>query len=502
MPTHMGIWDKWVLGWADPRDHRPGDEPSATSARPDLPHAEGHRRTASRSTCRTRSITLAEPHSGSEHVVLRRRPGLGRRQAQPAPSPCRPAPTRSSGCGTTTSSRRTGTSASSRSPPTAAPPGPSRRSTTRPATRGHHRRTATPTRTAGMADFGDKKYGLTGDTDGWRHDYVDLTAVRRARPSSSGCARPPTRRSSSAAGSPTTSRSPAAVPRRLERRRRGRRQRLDRHGRHLHRHAPAPGWHDRHRHPGARRSTTWPSGATSTASTRACSTPTTRPTRDSGAWKVEKIKYNAPGMLVWYRDTDVRQRQPGHGEHLTALPSFGAKGGLLHRRLALRPAAAHGRRRPIKDPTTLKNLPVAAAVVERGVRPARRRTRSRSAWRGADEPYSEYCTTFGPQPAVSTFTDAQGLVPGHRVARRLACSAGTSTPPSCPSKGQRAYTTRVVNPDGSPAQSLYGADLGFASWAPATPVTLAWPTASWCRCSRSRAATPRRRSTSVPPKPR
>ena len=26
-----------------------------------------------------------------------------------------------------------------------------------------------------MTDFGDKKYGLTGDTDGWRHDYVDLT---------------------------------------------------------------------------------------------------------------------------------------------------------------------------------------------------------------------------------------------------------------------------------------------------------------------------------------
>ena len=27
-----------------------------------------------------------------------------------------------------------------------------------------------------MHDFGDKKYGLTGSTDGWRHDYVDLAA--------------------------------------------------------------------------------------------------------------------------------------------------------------------------------------------------------------------------------------------------------------------------------------------------------------------------------------
>ena len=30
-----------------------------------------------------------------------------------------------------------------------------------------------------------------------------------------------------------------------------------------------------------------------------------------------------------------------------------------------------------------------------------------------------------------------------------------------PSKGNAPYTTRVVNPDGSPATSLYGADLGF-----------------------------------------
>ena len=27
-----------------------------------------------------------------------------------------------------------------------------------------------------MADFGDKKYGLTGDTGGWQHHYVDLTS--------------------------------------------------------------------------------------------------------------------------------------------------------------------------------------------------------------------------------------------------------------------------------------------------------------------------------------
>ena len=24
MPTHMGIWDKWILGWADPLILAPG----------------------------------------------------------------------------------------------------------------------------------------------------------------------------------------------------------------------------------------------------------------------------------------------------------------------------------------------------------------------------------------------------------------------------------------------------------------------------------------------
>ena len=43
---------------------------------------------------------------------------------------------------------------------------------------------------------------------------------------------------------------------------------------------------------------------------------------------MEKVKYNAPGMLVWYRDTSY-----GNDNHVTSdvfgLPSLGSKGGLL-----------------------------------------------------------------------------------------------------------------------------------------------------------------------------
>ena len=74
-----------------------------------------------------------------------------------------------------------------------------------------------------------------------------------------------------------------------------------------------------------------------------------------GSWKVEKIKYNAPGALVWYRDTSY-----GNANHvlnnLTSLPSEGAKGGLLIVDSHFDPLRRTGAAAAL-DPTTLKNLP-------------------------------------------------------------------------------------------------------------------------------------------------
>ena len=91
-----------------------------------------------------------------------------------------------------------------------------------------------------MADYGGKKYGLTGATDGWR---ARLRRPRRrtpARPSRCACATPPTRRSRSAAGSPTTSRSPAAARPTWTDDVEGGDERLDRRGGHLRPTPPAP----------------------------------------------------------------------------------------------------------------------------------------------------------------------------------------------------------------------------------------------------------------------
>ena len=130
------------------------------------------------------------------------------------------------------------------------------------------------------------------------------------------------------------------------------------------------------------------------------------------AWKVEKIKYNAPGMLVWYRDTTC-----GNDNHVTAnrtaLPSTGSKGGLLLVDSHFDPFRRQGVAAD-KDPSTLNNLPSRpqSSNIAFGLRqtyPFRECFELLPA-----EPFSEYCTDFGAQAPVSKFTDTQGLVPGYR----------------------------------------------------------------------------------------
>ena len=74
-----------------------------------------------------------------------------------------------------------------------------------------------------------------------------------------------------------------------------------------------------------------------------------------GAWKVEKLAYNAPGALVWYRDTTYGSSN----QILTneaALPGYGAKGGLLIVDSHFNPLQRTGAAADA-DPTTLNVMP-------------------------------------------------------------------------------------------------------------------------------------------------
>jgi immune inhibitor A len=177
------------------------------------------------------------------------------------------------------------------------------------------------------------------------------------------------------------------------------------------------------------------------------------------AWLVEKIRYNAPGMLVWYRDTTW-----GNVNHvtsnLTALPSYGSKGGLLLVDSHFDPFRRQGEA-AVKDPSTLNNLPSRpqSSNVAFGLNPT---YPFRECFELLPaEPFSSYCTDFAAQPAVSMFTDALGWYPGLELRGSSLFNRDIDASVVIASVGTAPYTTRIVNPDGSPLTDLYGLDLGF-----------------------------------------
>jgi immune inhibitor A len=451
IPTHMGLWDKWVLGWADLDVYAPGARsaykllgqtsrtPKGTSdgIKIDLPD---------------KTIVLAEPHSGANMWYSGADQDwadvkITRQIAVPAGSDVRFWTWNnylieedwdfgfievSKDNGATWSELKVFDETGALVSTGDGYPDPNGR----------------------MADYGGKKYGLTGDSHGWRHDYVDLTPY---------------------AGTTIQLRLRLATDAAtLERAWFGDDFSVTADGTTV--------WSDNVEN-GANGWT--PSGGTWTDTSGAgwrIDTGTqikahyylaewrnfdgfdeglktaydTTYSRD--AWKVERVKYNAPGMLVWYRDTTF-----GDANHVTAsstaLPSYGSKGGLLIVDSHFDPFRRAGQA-AAKDPTTLKNLASRpqssnAAFSKRSTYPFR------ECLEAAGEPFSEYCTDFGSQPGVSKFTDSRGWYPGIEVRGDSLFARDVDASVVLPSRGHAPYTTRVVNADGTPATDLYGVDLGF-----------------------------------------
>ncbi|SBT54011.1 immune inhibitor A domain-containing protein [Micromonospora narathiwatensis] len=449
LPSHMGIWDKWVLGWADPLTFKPGDNGHAvqlgqTSRTPvgtedgikiDLPN---------------KVVTLAQPHSGANMWYS----GADQNWADVKLSRTVNVPAAadakfwmwnnyiieedwdfgfvevSTDGGATWAEQKVYDESGKLVSTNDSYPDPNGR----------------------MADYGGKKYGLAGDTHGWRHDYIDLSAhagktvqVRlRYDTDAAFLERGWFADDFSVTGGGATTWSDD-----VEGGANGWTQSggtwTDTTG---------AGWHN---DPGTqvkaqyylaewRNFDGFDAGLKYTYDT----------TYSHEAWKVEKVAYNAPGMLVWYRDTML-----GNVNHVTAqmtsLPSYGAKGGLLivdsHFDPLRRTGAAAS-----KDTSTLKNLPSRpqssnAAFSLNPTYPFR------ECLEAAGEPYSEYCTSFGAQAPVATFTDAKGWYPGIEIRNGTAYARDNDASVVVPSKENAKYTTRVVNPDGTPATEFYGATL-------------------------------------------
>lgn len=449
MPTHMGLWDKWVLGWAEPEVVNPGEGTKTIkvgqTSRPKKGTKDGVK-----INLPDKVIVLATPHSGAEMWYS----GADQSWADVRLSrtiDAVPADAKfwmwndyiieedwdygfvevSTDGGSTWVEQKVYDEAGGLVSTDDGYADPNGR----------------------MGDFGGKKYGLTGSSGGWRHDYVDLSAF---------------------AGQNIQIRLRQATDAAFEER----------------------GWFSDDFALTSAGAEVWTddveSGDNGWTGTVASWTDTTGAGwhRDSGTqikaqyylvewrnydgfdeglkygyttvysdegWKVEKVPYNAPGALVWYRDTaygDVNHVS----SNLTNLPSYGAKGGLLLVDSHFDPLRRTGAEAAL-DPSTLKNVSA--------------RAQSSNAAFGLvpTSPFkdclvdanlqNEACTSFPGQAPVSTFTDNQGWVAGIEVRNGQLLNRLRDASVVVPSVGGAPYTTRVVNPDGTPATALYGADLGF-----------------------------------------
>jgi len=187
-----------------------------------------------------------------------------------------------------------------------------------------------------------------------------------------------------------------------------------------------------------------------------------------GEWNVNKEAYNAPGLLLWYRDEQYTNN--ALSAKLFDLPSLGSKGSLLLVDSHFEPLRRRGDA-AAADPSFLKNLfsrqqAGNAAFGLVGQYPFR------SCLPRGDDPYDVACNRFGTLPGQRSFTDAKGWYPGVEYRPDLDpedpwFARDVDASVVVPSKGNELYSTRVVDARGRLQRQLFGQ---FASFAPGFPL--------------------------------
>lgn len=454
MPTHMGLWDKWVLGWVDPVELNPGDDRQTIkvgqTSRPMQGTEDGVK-----INLPDKHITLATPHSGENMWYS----GADQNWAD-----VRLARTItgvpddatfsfwadyvieedwdygfvevSTDGGTTWAEQKVFDDAGAE--------------LTTPDSYGDPN--------GRMADFGNKKYGLTGSTHGWAHLNVDLSAyagqtigvrLRYATDEAyvdrgwfsddfsltSGDTVVWSDDAETAEAGWTTEVTTF----------------VDTTG---------AGWH-------------LDSGSTVQAQYYLVewrnldgfdeglkyAYDTTYAAPQTDAWKVEKVAYNAPGMLVWFRDTTYGNANLVTA-NLTALPSTGSKGGLLLVDSHDDPLRRADSATP--DTTPLKNLPSRpqSSNVAFGLAPTKPFTECIV---GTD-PTAEFCTPFRAQAPVKTFTDDEGWYPGlERNDDGGVYFRDQDASVVVPSVDNAAYTVRITDERGNLLPDYFGRNYGIGA---------------------------------------
>jgi len=181
-----------------------------------------------------------------------------------------------------------------------------------------------------------------------------------------------------------------------------------------------------------------------------------------GAWKVDRVPYNAPGMLVWYRDTSYGNFNLTLN-NLFDPPSIGSKGGLLIVDSHFDPYRRAGTA-AAKDPSLLDNLP-SRAQTSNAAFTFNKTNAFTECFEAPGEPFSRYCTGFPKQPGVSEFTDAQRWYPGIEFRPDLDPDnpfffRDADASVVLPSVADAPYSVAIVDQDGNLLPDLFGIDFG------------------------------------------
>ncbi|WP_328808268.1 immune inhibitor A domain-containing protein [Nonomuraea antri] len=446
MPTHMGLWDKWVLGWANPKVFNPGDRSRfvtvGQSSRTPRFTEDGVRVNLD-----SAPLKMLDPHSGTNAWWT----GLDQEWADVKITRDVPVPAGtdvkfwmwnnyeieqdwdygfvevSTDGGETWAQQKVYDEGGNEVTTPDGYPDPNQN----------------------LHAFGGKKYGLTGNTDGWRHDYVNLTpfagqTIKLRLVYNTDAAFTP--RGWHADDFQLTDGGAAVWSDDVE--------------------GGENGW----KATGGTFTNTSGQGWTRNNGSREISrfylaewrnfdgfdkglqyAYDTNYSRD-GAWKVEKVKYNAPGLLVWYRDSTYTNNTLV--PNLTLPPSLGSKGSLLLVDSHYEPLRRTGVAAE-KDTTLRKNMD-GRTQSSNAAFSFRKTYPLKECLEAPNEPFSEYCTQLPAQKGVPHFTDAKTWYPGIEIIDGAPGYRDFDASVVVPSKGDQAYSTRVVNQDGTPATDWYG----------------------------------------------
>ena len=183
-------------------------------------------------------------------------------------------------------------------------------------------------------------------------------------------------------------------------------------------------------------------------------------------WNVNRTPYNAPGLLLWYRDERYTFNAPDGS--LFHPPSVGPKGLLLLVDAHFEPERRRGTAAEI-DPDALDNLGSRQQAGDAAFGPIGRR-QFRDCVAEPATPYDLACNTFGGRPPQRAFTDAQGWYPGAEYRPDLDPEnplffRDTYASTVVPSRGDAIYSTRIVDAAGRlvPAQFGIALDAGHVT---------------------------------------